>query len=50
MLIPDDSEIVNLNMKLLSIFVRRWAKTIGYILIIEEDVDALIIDRKISKP
>jgi len=50
MMIPDTRTESNLIIKCAALYTRRFAKTIGYILIIEPDEDMIMISKEMSKP
>jgi hypothetical protein len=49
-LIPDNSVQIDLVIKIAPVYTRRFAKTLGYILLIEEDTEQIVISKDMSKP
>ncbi len=49
-IIPDKVTEIDLVIKVAPVYTRRFAKTLGYILIIEEDIEQIVISKDMSKP
>ena len=49
-LISDNKTSVDLIIKVAPVYTRRFAKTLGYVLIVEEDLDQIVISKDMSKP
>ena len=49
-LIPDQHEEIDLIVKVAPLYTRRFAKTLAYLLLIEEDTEQIVISKDMSKP
>ena len=49
-LVPDSKTDIDLVIKLAPLYARRFAKTLGYVLIIDVDVEQIVISKDMSKP